>query len=117
MLSFYIESTVAVYDVDPNCRNQAITPTTNVELLPKALSCWVVSVMAMYANNPSDDTATLWLSLTCLSFRHSMLANDRFGGETQLSATMDIFGDDNSERIVTGIGVKLRSFRVENING
>ena len=37
------------------------------------------------------------------------------GDETQLSATMDIFGDDNSERIVTGIGVKLRSFRVEKI--
>jgi hypothetical protein len=35
--------------------------------------------------------------------------------ETQLSATTDIFGDDNSERIVTGIGVKLRSFRVEKI--
>jgi len=30
MLSFYIESTVAVYDVDPNCRNQAITLTTTV---------------------------------------------------------------------------------------
>ena len=31
------------------------------------------------------------------------------------SATLDIFGDDNSERIVTGIGVKLRSFRVKKI--
>jgi CRP-like cAMP-binding protein len=37
------------------------------------------------------------------------------GDETQLSATMDIFGDDNSERIVTGIGVKLRSFQTESL--
>jgi hypothetical protein len=47
--------------------------------------------------------------------RNSMNPKNRpnLGEETQLSATMDIFGDDNSERIVTGTGVKLTSFGVE----